>query len=131
MRRDLVVGEDLLDLCGSLRRADPHHQAPAGILLHHHHVGLAKDQGGERLRRQPLDFSSLGERSAWRLAGRNRTISVPYATEAGRFQKAGIPTVVCGPGSIDQAHQPDEWISLDALAQGEALLRRLIQSCRG
>ena len=80
--------------------------------------GLAAEPGSE------------AETLALRLANRNRTISVPYATEAGRFQLAGIPTVVCGPGSIDQAHQPDEWISLDALAQGEAFLRRLIQSCR-
>ena len=58
---------------------------------------------------------SAAERLALRLAGRNHTISVPYATEAGRFQVAGIPTVVCGPGSIDQAHQPDEYITLAAL----------------
>ena len=79
--------------------------------------GLAPDPGSE------------AERLALRVAGRNRTISVPYATEAGRFQGAGIPTIVCGPGSIDQAHQPDEYISLDALAAGEAWLRRLGALC--
>ena len=72
---------------------------------------------------------SQAERLALRLANRNRTVSMPYATEAGRFQEAGIPTVVCGPGSIDQAHQPDEFITLTALDQGEAFLRRLIAEC--
>ena len=72
---------------------------------------------------------STAERLGLRLAARNRTVSMPYATEAGRFQGAGIPTIVCGPGSIDQAHQPDEFITLDALAQGEAFLRRLIREC--
>jgi acetylornithine deacetylase len=45
------------------------------------------------------------------------------------FQEAGIPTIVCGPGSIDQAHQPDEYITLEALAAGEAWLRRLGALC--
>ncbi|MDV2983964.1 UNVERIFIED_CONTAM: acetylornithine deacetylase [Methylobacteriaceae bacterium AG10] len=79
--------------------------------------GLAPDPGSE------------AERLALRLAGRNATITVPYATEAGRFQRAGLPTVVCGPGSIDQAHQPDEFITLDELARGEAFMRRLIETC--
>jgi acetylornithine deacetylase len=72
---------------------------------------------------------SPAERLALRLAGRNRTITVPYATEAGRFQRAGLPTIVCGPGSIDQAHQPDEFITLAAFEAGEAFLRGLIREC--
>ncbi|WP_375466132.1 M20/M25/M40 family metallo-hydrolase, partial [uncultured Methylobacterium sp.] len=72
---------------------------------------------------------SEAERLALRMASRNRTVSMPYATEAGRFQAAGIPTIVCGPGSIDQAHQPDEFITLRALDEGEAFLRRLIAEC--
>ncbi|CAX22093.1 Acetylornithine deacetylase [Methylorubrum extorquens DM4] len=77
------------------------------------------------------DPGSEAERLALRLAGRNATITVPYATEAGRFQRAGIPTVVCGPGSIDQAHQPDEFITLDELARGEAFMRRLVAAFAG
>ena len=50
-----------------------------------------------------------------------------YVAEAGLFQAAGFPTVMCGPGSIDQAHQPDEFISLEQVVQGESFLRRLIQ----
>jgi acetylornithine deacetylase len=75
------------------------------------------------------DPGSAAERLGLRLAGRNRTVSMPFATEAGKFQEAGIPTIVCGPGSIDQAHQPDEFITLDALAAGEAWLRRLGELC--
>lgn len=72
---------------------------------------------------------SAAETLAFRLAARNRTITVPYGTEAGAFQRAGVPTVVCGPGSINQAHQPDEYITLDALAEGEAFIRRLGDWC--
>ncbi len=60
------------------------------------------------------------------LTGDNRTGRVSFGTEAGLFNRAGIPTVVCGPGFIEQAHKPDEFISLDQLAQGEAFLRRLM-----
>lgn len=69
---------------------------------------------------------SVAETLALRLAGRNATISVPYGTEAGHFQRAGIPTVVCGPGSINQAHQPDEWIALSEIDRGLAFNRALI-----
>jgi acetylornithine deacetylase len=60
------------------------------------------------------------------LSGSNSTGKVAYATEAGLFQQAGIPTIVCGPGSIEQAHKPDEFISLDQIVQCEAFLRRLM-----
>jgi acetylornithine deacetylase len=75
------------------------------------------------------DPGSAAERLGLRLAGRNRPVSMPFATEGGVFQEAGIPTVICGPGSIDQAHQPDEYITLDALAAGETWLRRLGALC--
>ena len=54
-------------------------------------------------------------RLAQRLAGENRTTQVAFGTEAGLFKQAGIPTVVCGPGSITQAHQPDEYVYLEHL----------------
>jgi acetylornithine deacetylase len=59
------------------------------------------------------------------LTGANGTGKVSFGTEAGLYQQAGIPTVVCGPGSIEQAHKPDEFIDLDQIAQCEAFLRRL------
>ncbi|QEL24508.1 acetylornithine deacetylase [Bosea sp. F3-2] len=81
--------------------------------------GLAPEPGSE------------AERLAMRLSGRNHTIAVSYATEAGHFQHAGLATVVCGPGSIDQAHQPDEYITLEQLQAGEAFMRKLMAECRG
>jgi acetylornithine deacetylase len=60
------------------------------------------------------------------LTGANEAIGVAFATEAGQFQEIGIDAVVCGPGSIEQAHQPDEFIELTQLAEGGAFLRRLI-----
>ena len=53
---------------------------------------------------------------------------VAYGTEAGLFQGIGIPTVVCGPGSIEQAHKPDEFVEVDQLAQCERFLRQIAQS---
>ncbi|MBK5205549.1 MAG: acetylornithine deacetylase [Polaromonas sp.] len=63
---------------------------------------------------------------AQRLAGAERTTLVAFGTEAGLFKSAGIPTVVCGPGSIAQAHQPDEFVSLEQLARCEAFMRGLL-----
>lgn len=60
------------------------------------------------------------------LTGRNSTDVVSYAAEAGQFQEAGFSTVICGPGSIDQAHQPNEFIALDQVGQGTAFMRKLI-----
>lgn len=50
---------------------------------------------------------------------------VSFGTEASLFHGASIPTVICGPGHIDQAHQPNEWVALDQLARCEAFMRRL------
>ena len=68
---------------------------------------------------------SAAETLALKLSQSNRTVAVAFATEAGRFQAAAIPAVVCGPGSIDQAHQPDEYIEIAQLEAGLAFLRRL------
>ena len=64
-------------------------------------------------------------RLAQHLAGTDQTTLVAFGTEAGLFQRAGMSTVVCGPGSIAQAHQADEYVSLAQLAQCEVFLRRL------
>lgn len=65
---------------------------------------------------------------ALRLADSQRTTLVAFGTEAGLFQRAGMSTVVCGPGSIQQAHQADEFVSLAQLARAEAFLRGLAQA---
>lgn len=66
------------------------------------------------------------ERMMRRLTGDNGTHVVSYGTEAGLFQQAGWSTVVCGPGDIAQAHQPDEYIEVSEFQAGEAVLRRLV-----
>jgi acetylornithine deacetylase len=63
---------------------------------------------------------------AQRLAGTRETTLVAFGTEAGLFHRAGVSTVVCGPGFIDQAHQPDEFVSLEQLARCERYLRALV-----
>lgn len=55
---------------------------------------------------------------------------VSFGTEAGLFQQAGIPAIVCGPGSIDVAHQPDEFVSLDQLDACLDMLHRLVAHLR-
>lgn len=64
-------------------------------------------------------------------AGVEAPVRMPYATEAGRFQLAGIPAVLCGPGNIEQAHKPDEYITLGDLAGCERFLRRLLATPPG
>ncbi|MEP1420683.1 MAG: acetylornithine deacetylase [Erythrobacter sp.] len=63
-----------------------------------------------------------------RLTGENMPpAKVSYGAEAGQFQQGGFPTVICGPGSIEQAHQPNEWIALEQLEQGTRFMERLAQ----
>ena len=79
----------------------------------------------------PSFLGSAGDavtRLAQRLSGEDRTTLVAFGTEAGLFKSAGIPTVVCGPGYIVQAHQPDEYVSLDQLARCEAFMQGLATS---
>lgn len=64
-------------------------------------------------------------RLAQHLSGERGATLVAFGTEAGLFQSAGIPTVVCGPGSIQQAHQPDEYVSLEQLSRCEAFMQGL------
>jgi acetylornithine deacetylase len=66
-------------------------------------------------------------RLAMRLAREQRTTQVAFGTEAGIFKNAGIRTVVCGPGSITQAHQPDEYVSLEQLARCQSFMEGLAQ----
>ncbi len=70
---------------------------------------------------------SPAEALARLLTGANTTTTVSFASEAGLYQQAGIPAIVCGPGSIEVAHKPDEFITLDELAAGQAFLNRLLE----
>jgi acetylornithine deacetylase len=81
--------------------------------------GLGPEEDGE------------AERLARRLAGDNgprRVVS--YAAEAGQFQEAGFSTVVCGPGSIEQAHQADEYVEIAQMERGAAFMARLVEALR-
>lgn len=67
-------------------------------------------------------------RLAQTLSGEKSTTLVAFGTEAGLFKNAGISTVVCGPGSIQQAHQPDEYVSLEQLGRCEAFMQGLART---
>jgi acetylornithine deacetylase len=64
------------------------------------------------------------------LSGANTTGKVSYTAEAGLFQAADIPSVLCGPGSIEQAHKPNEFVALDQIARCERFVQRLIGHLR-
>ncbi len=70
------------------------------------------------------------ERLVRRLTGNNATGVVSYGTEAGQFQDAGYSAVVCGPGDIAQAHQPDEYLELSEFNAGHAFMQRLLDHLR-
>jgi acetylornithine deacetylase len=89
-------------------------EAGIEVELVSHVPGLRPEQDG------------TAERLLRRLTGDNANHVVSYGTEAGLFQQAGWSTVVCGPGDIAQAHQPDEYIEVSQFQAGEQLLRRVI-----
>jgi acetylornithine deacetylase len=65
-----------------------------------------------------------------KLAGQNEVFAVPYGTEAGLFQMGGVPSVVCGPGDIAQAHTANEWIEVGELDKCMGFLERLTDWAR-
>ncbi|MFM8355919.1 MAG: acetylornithine deacetylase, partial [Gammaproteobacteria bacterium] len=80
-------------------------------------------------------FSAAADDPAVQLAqaltGQNGTEAVAYGAEAGQFSAAGLPVVICGPGRIAEAHQPDEHITLAQLEAGTVFMRRLIGQLSG
>lgn len=89
-------------------------EAKLETILHASYPGLAMDE------------TSPAVRVALSLTGANHAQAVSYGTEAGHFQHAGIPAVICGPGSIDQAHKADEFVALSELVACEAFLDKVI-----
>ncbi|HEV7547590.1 MAG TPA: M20/M25/M40 family metallo-hydrolase, partial [Reyranella sp.] len=91
---------------------------------------------GTVLRSSTPAFSSEGNDEAKTLArawsGSNTVGSVVYGTEAGIFRKTlGVPTVVCGPGDIAQAHQPNEYLLASQIDACEAFMLRMVEwACR-
>ena len=92
-------------------------------------------EAGVTVRRRSMTPALAPERDgaaealARRLAGDNGPArAVSYAAEAGQFQQAGFSTVICGPGSIEQAHQADEYVELSQMQRGAAFMARLAES---
>ncbi|MCH8886493.1 MAG: acetylornithine deacetylase [SAR324 cluster bacterium] len=67
------------------------------------------------------------ETIALELTGNPRSTAAPYYTEGALYNDAGIPTVICGPGDIDQAHLPNEYVTAGQLTKGVDFLGRLIE----
>ena len=63
---------------------------------------------------------------AQELSGNDDIGKVSFGTEGSQFQRAGIPAVVCGPGSIEQAHKPDEYVEIEQVLKCEEFIRRLM-----
>ena len=63
------------------------------------------------------------------LTGDDKRHKVAYATEGGQFTNSGIPTIICGPGSIEQAHKADEYVELSEITRCDGFLQKLLDSC--
>ncbi|EGH71402.1 acetylornithine deacetylase [Pseudomonas syringae] len=76
------------------------------------------------------DPNSQAARLIAQFCGSNEFGTVAFGTEGGLFDAIGIPTVVCGPGSMDQGHKPDEFVTVAQLNQCDSMLQRLVESLR-
>ena len=81
---------------------------------------------GENVPAMPEAEAALLHDLITQLVQDSSRLKVAYATEGGQFQQAGIPTVICGPGNIEQAHKADEFVELSQLARCDAFLHKLI-----
>ncbi|MFO1142747.1 MAG: acetylornithine deacetylase [Amaricoccus sp.] len=95
----------------------------AALQFRHPHASIAF---ATRMSLPGFIADPAAEQLARELTGDHERHLVSYQTEAGHFQAHGLPTVICGPGSIAQAHQPDEFITAEQLDAGSAFIRRLI-----
>ncbi|WP_373635789.1 acetylornithine deacetylase [Yoonia sp. SS1-5] len=121
----IVPGEDIADwrarFADKLATLEAEMQAihpDAGITAeqYFHVPGLVPEEAGK------------AEALVRRLTGENASNVVSYGTEAGQFQERGYSAVICGPGDIAQAHQPNEYVSVDQFRQGEAFIGRLVDT---
>ena len=92
----------------------------------HPQAGVELELTGSIPGLSPEEQSGIAE-LARALLGPRPSAKVSYGTEAGFFQQAGIPSIVCGPGSIERAHKADEFVPLAQLAACEAFVRRLTE----
>jgi len=77
-----------------------------------------------------LQRDSAAEAFMRALTGDNQVRVAAFATEAGQFQKAGFPAVICGPGSVEQAHQPNEFVAVSEIEKGLQVFARFIDTLR-
>jgi acetylornithine deacetylase len=109
--------ERVIALEAQMKRTDPETGILTRQLTQVHGLGAPTEKS---------DYLPL----ACRLAGSNHAHAVSYGTEGGIFQNHGFPVIVCGPGSIDQAHQPNEWIEANQLELGMGFMARVAESLR-
>ena len=101
-------------LAGEMRRVDP--QSGIDLVWASQTIGLAAAES-DAIVQWAMQLS------------RNPTVGkVSYGTEAGLFQEMGVPSVICGPGDIAEAHRPNEFVALDQLAQCEAFMNRILDT---
>lgn len=77
-----------------------------------------------------LQRDSAAEAFMRALTGDNHIRVAAFATEAGQFQRAGFPAVICGPGSVEQAHQPNEFVAVSEMEKGLQIFARFIDTLR-
>jgi acetylornithine deacetylase len=118
-----LPGDDPEALCDELRRR------AAALLPEMRRISAATSIAFDEFNDLPaLSAAADSEvvQLALALTGANALGKVSFGTEGGLYQQAGIPTVICGPGSIEQAHRPNEFIAIEQVRQCEDFLRRLM-----
>lgn len=117
----LTLLKELQDFAARELLPEMHHADDAGIDFEQisHVPGLLPDRDHDFIK------------SVLAASGGNATHKVSFGTEAGLYQRAGMPTVVCGPGDIANAHRPDEFVPLEQLARCETFLLRMAKSICG
>ena len=121
----VVPGEDIEDWVAALEGQVA--QATAGMQAIRPETGITMERFFSVPPLRP-ETDGAAEALARRLTGDNGTHVVSYGTEAGQFQAEGYSAVVCGPGDIAQAHQPDEYLEISEFDAGWAFMQRLVAS---
>jgi acetylornithine deacetylase len=121
----LVPGESMADWEGRLRAKVAELEAAMRAVRPEAGIGMVG-----RFHVPPLEPEADGaaERLVRAITGDNGRHVVSYGTEAGQFQERGYSAVVCGPGDIAQAHQPNEFITCAQFAAGERFVDRVVES---
>ena len=120
-----VPGKAPQDFIDTIRDYVTQHVEPR-MKRHHPHAGIELELTGDVPALDGNEQQAIAQ-LALSLLRPHASAKVAYGTEAGFFHNAGIPSIVCGPGSINNAHKPDEFVPLEQLAQCEAFVDRLVQ----